>query len=62
MVIDRPRFYFKANKIKRWLALIALLSFICSLVTYQFSIQASGVFVLITILAVIIYVILWFVT
>ena len=62
MVIDRPHFYFEGNKIKRWLAITALVSFICSLVTCLVSIKAATVLMFVAIMAVVIYVVLWFVT
>jgi len=65
MVIDRPRFYFTANKIKRWLLIIALVSFVLSLVAYALApnnVEATASFVGVTILAIVAYLILWFIT
>jgi hypothetical protein len=63
MVIDRPGFYFSANKVKRWLLIIAFFSFIFALITAGLNIiEAVAVFMGITIFAILIYVILWFIT
>jgi hypothetical protein len=61
-VIDRPRFYFTANRIKRLLLLIALFSFILGAIAAQFSITAGTILFGIMIVSLITYVILWFVT
>jgi len=62
MVIDKPRFYFTANKIKHWLLIIALVSFVLSLIIVTYNMQVAAIFIFSMILALAIYLILWFVT
>lgn len=62
MVIDKPGFYFTANKVKHWLLIIALVSFVLSLIIATYNVQAAAIFIFIVILALVIYLILWFIT
>ena len=62
MVIDRPGFYFRADKIKQWLAIIILVSVVLSFFVSQYDSLAGGFLILIAILCAVAYVALWFLT
>ena len=62
MVIDRPNFYFKADRVKRWLAIIILISFVLSFIIANFNFQVATILFIMTVLSGIIYVSLWFIS
>ena len=62
MVIDRPSFYFRADKIKHWLAIIILVSLVLSFIVSQYDSFAAGFLILVAILCAVAYVALWFLT
>ena len=62
MVIDRPHFYFTADKIKKWLAIAIAILFILMILTFSIIPEISVFFGVLFILSVVSWIILWFIT